>query len=657
MSMDVAAAERPKYAKLAPVGFWRVKVEDEFWRPRMETVRTRTIPDVLKMSEGRIKNFAIVAGQAKGKLLVANSPDSDLYKILEAAAYTLARRRDAKLDKRVDGIIAKIAAAQADDGYLNTQYMLPLGHPASPSANSRSIKRRKYGPKWRWRGAISQWPAGIGQFYCAGHMFEAAVAHYRATGKRSFLDVARKLADNVEKAFPAGKPIEYADHPQIEIGLIKLYQATGEVRYLKLADHITHNGKHSRPPDIGGGESHKPLRQQRTAYGHGVRTAYVYSAMTDLVGCLDDKPARVALDSLWHSIVDRRMFVHGGVADGTAAEQHGVDYHLPNDRCYCECCMNIAQGQWNHRLNMVHGDGKYADVTEIEAYNAALSGISLEGTAYFYTNVLAAGKKGRTGPHSGVRKRYLFCCPSKLPGFVAGIGRWVYATDDAGIYVNMYIAGTAKIELGGRAVTVRQRTRYPWDGQIAITVEAAKAATFDVCLRIPGWVRSRPLPSDLYRFGKKSSPPVTLKVNGKPIATPRLRKGYARLRREWHKGDTVELELPMPIRRVYAHANVAADRGRVALMRGPMVYCFEEADNAGGVAKLVLPKSAKLTAEHRAEMLGGVTVIRGRGLAGGKQRKPVDILAVPYYTWQNRGIGEMAVWLTEDGGSKGAIER
>ena len=643
---------RGKHAALQAVPFTAVRVEDRFWAPRIETVRTRTIPDLLTLAEGRIRNFAIVAGIETGKLWMGNSPDSDLYKILEAAAYTLAARADPALQEQLDAIIAKIAAAQAPDGYLNTMYMLPLGHPASPGPDVRQVQRYGYGPEQQWKGAIAEWPKGIGQFYCAGHLFEAAAAHYRATGKRNFLDVAVKLADNVHRAFPPEKPIDFADHPQIEIGLIKLYQVTGEERYLDLAGRIIHHGKHSRPPDKGDGESHKPLRDQRKAYGHGVRTGYLYSAAADLAGYLDDRPLRTALDSLWHSIVDRRMYVTGGVCDGTPAEQHGEDYHLPNDACYCECCANIAQAQWNHRLNLLTGDARYADVVELEAYNAGLSGISLRGTEYFYTNKLAAAAAGRKGQHSGVRTRYLFCCPSKLPGFVAGIGRWVYATDDSGVVVNLYVGGSAKVAVGGRAVTVTQQTRYPWDGRIAVTVEPEQAATFDLCLRIPGWAQGRLLPSDLYRFGDAGAPPVTLKINGRAVEMPALRKGYARIRRRWEKGDTVELDLPMPVRRVYADEKVEADGGRVALARGPVVYCLEGVDNGGSVLNLALPKDAEPAAEHRDDLLGGVTVLRAKGLADGKT--PVVITVVPYYAWQNRGIGEMTVWIIE--GAAGANE-
>ena len=631
-------------AALTPVPFQAVHIDDPFWTPRLETIQTQTIPDLLKMSDERIKNFAIIAGKEQGKLFLANSPDSDLYKIMEAAAYTLAWRPDPKLDKQLDEIIAKIAAAQAPNGYLNTQYMLPLTHPASPDPDHRNVKRYGYGPEQQWKGSIEEWPRGMGQFYCAGHLFDAAVAHFQATRKRNFLDVAIKAADNVCRAFPLDQPINYADHPQIGIGLIKLYEVTGDRKYLDLANHIVHHGHHARPPDLGDRESWKPIEDQRQAWGHAVRINYLYREATDLCRYLDQPQTLQALDSLWHSIVDRRIYLHGGVGGPANAEQIAEDYLLDNERCYCECCANIAHGQWNHALNLLTGDAKYADLVEIEAYNGGLSGISLEGTKYFYSNKLAVGKDSRDGQHTGVRTRYLFCCPAKLPGFVAGISRWAYACDDKGLYVNLFLGGTAEIKLPAGTVSIRQETQYPWEGLVKFTVKPPQPAEFDVCLRIPGWVRNAgPLPSELYRFADPTPAEWRVRVNGEVWMDRTLDRGYLRIHRQWRAGDTVELELPLSIRRVYADEQVEADRGRVALMRGPLVYCLEGVDHEASVLSLALPEKAEITAERRADLLGGVTVLRGQALADGQ--KPVPFTAVPYYSWENRGIHEMAVWL------------
>lgn len=637
------------HGRLQAVPFEKVRVDDPFWSPRIETIQDVTIPDLLAIAEeqGKIDNVRLVAGRKKtGRIRMYNSPDSDIWKIMEAASYTLAWRPSAKIEEKLDELIDLYAAAQASDGYINTMFMLPDDHPHSPAGAAKA--RLGYGADQQFKGTIEQWPYGIGQLYCAGHLFESASAHYRATGKRTFLDIAMKMADCVYRRFPPGKPIDYADHPQASLGLVKLYQVTGERKYLALADHIVHHGHHARPPDLGDRESWKPLVEQRKAYGHAVRIHYLYSAATDLCRYLDQPKTRQALESLWHSVVDRRIYVIAGVGGPAHAEQLAEDYVLDNARCYCECCSNIAHGQWNHRLNLLTGQAGHADLVELMAYNGGLSGISLDGMKYFYTNHLAAGTSGRKGPHSGVRTRYLFCCPSKLPGFVAGIGRWIYAHDDRAIYVNLYVGGSASVDVGGEAVEIAQTTRYPWDGAVKVTLAPARPAAFDVCLRIPGWLRGAgPFPSDLYRFGPGEPPPWTVRVNGKPPATTRLDQGYLRVSRTWRAGDTMELSLPMPVRRVYARKEVQQDRGRVALMRGPVMYCVEAADNAGlSAGSLVLPKDAALKAAHRADLLGGVTVIRGKGLAGGTT--PADFTAVPYYAWQNRGVGEMAVWLIED---------
>ncbi len=631
---------------LREVPFENIHVDDDFWSPRIRTDQEVTIPDVLKIAkeQGKIDNLRILAGRKKdGRIRVYNSPDSDIWKIMEAASYTLAWRNAPELDRKLDELIELYAEAQAEDGYINQMFMLPDGHPQSPPG-AASV-RLGYGADQRFRGTIEQWPLGIGQLYSSGHLFEAAAVHYRATGKRNFLEIAVKMADCIARRFPTDKPIDYADHPQAGIGLIKLYEVTGNKKYLELADHIVHHGHHARPPDLGDRESWKPIEKQRQAWGHTVRINYLYSAAADLCRYLGREETREALDSLWHSIVDRRIYVTGGVGGPAPAEQLADDWVLDNARCYCECCANIAHGQWNHRMNLLHGDAKYADLVEIEAYNAGLSGISLKGTEYFYSNPLMCAKRDRGNPHSGVRKRYLFCCPSKLPGFVAGVSRWIYAQDDRGVYVNLYVGGVAKIERPEGIVKLTQATRYPWDGTVTVGVEPEKPGKFDLCLRIPSWAQGRPLPSDLYRFADPASVDWTVTVNGQAVDSRELDKGYVRIERNWRGGDVVRLHLPMPVRRIYAHENVKYDRGRVALMRGPVVYCLEGVDHGPSVLSIVLPNESKITSEHRADLLGGVTVLRGKGLAD--DRQSVEFTAVPYYAWQNRGIDEMTVWLIE----------
>jgi len=636
---------KASFSSLNEVLFNKVRIDDLFWAPRIKRTQDVTIPDVLRIAEeqGKIDNLRIIAGHKNtGRIRVYNSPDSDIWKIMEAASYTLAWRDDPDLSQKLDDLISLYAEAQAEDGYINQMYMLPVDHPQSPE----KYRKGRYGRELQFEGTIDEWAKGIGQLYSAGHLFEAAAAHYRVTGKRNFLQIAIRMADRIYREFPPSEPINYADHPQAGIGLIKLYEVTGDRKYLRLADHIVHHGHHGRPPDLGDRESFKPIEQQRKAWGHAVRINYLYSAATDLCRYLDQANTRTALESLWHSIVDRRIYVTGGIGGPAHAEQLADDYILDNRSCYCECCSNIAHGQWNHRLNLLHGDAAYADVVEIEAYNAGLAGISLKGTEYFYANKLAVGKQGRSGPHSGVRKRYLFCCPAKLPGFVAGIGRWIYAKDARSIYVNLYVGGSATIDLPDRSVKLTQETLYPWQGRVNITMESERPGSFDLCLRIPGWAQGRPFPSDLYRFDAASPVDWIVKINGDPMDMTDLDKGYVRISRPWTSGDRVELRLPMPARRIYAGEKVKHDRGRVALMRGPIVYCLEGVDHDFSVLSMVLPKKAKIDIEHREDLLDGVTVLKGKGLADGD--RPADFVAVPYYAWQNRGIDEMTVWIVED---------
>lgn len=645
MATAAPADPKPQYAVLRPIPFTQVSVHDSFWAPRMKTTQEVTLPAALDACDERIRNFAIVAGTETGKLLIAAAPDSDLYKVIEGAAYSLAWRRAPELEKRVDAIIDTIASAQDKDGYLNTQYMLPLTHPASPPRTDRSVLRFGYGV--RWSGTPEQWPRGLGQLYCAGHLFEAAAAYFRATGKRKFLDVACRMADNVYATFPPGQPIPFADHPQIETGLVRLYEATGEPRYLALADHIVHNGHPGRAVDFGRGESRLPFLEQRQAWGHCVRTAYLYAGATDVIAHLGRADTRAVVDSLWRSIVESRLYLHGGIGNGVDHEQHGLPYDLPNIDCYCECCANIAMGQWNQRLNLLTADGKYADIMEVEAYNGGLSGISLDGTAFFYSNLLTADLVRRRNQFSGVRRTYMFCCPSKLPGFVAGISRWAYATGDSGLYVNLYIAGGVTFEVDGCKVRMETATQYPWQGEIRIAMAPARPVAFDLCLRIPGWTRESPLPGGLYRFASPAHSSVRLKVNGEALPMPGIENGYTRIRRTWKQGDTVQLDLEMPVRRVHARDEVEADRGRVALMRGPLLYCLEQADHKDvSVLQLALPKDAPFSPRHRSSLLGGVTLLEGRGLA--EDGKPVKVTAVPYYAWENRGVGEMTAWPIED---------
>ena len=640
----------PEYSTLIEIPFNQVKVHDNFWSPRIRSIQDTTIYDLVKVAEkqGKIENLRILAGRKKGekiKLFVA--PDSDLWKIMEAASYSLAWNPDPELEGLLDDLIELYAGAQAEDGYINQIFMLPdEDHLHRPGWNRPGF-RLGYGSDERFKGSFEKWPSGLGQLYSAGHLMVAAAAHYRVTGKRNLLDIAIKKADCIYREFPPGKHFDYADHPGLGLGLIKLYEVTSDERYLELAEHIIYNGNHARPVDLGNQENRKSIDEQRKAWGHAVCINYLYSGATDLCRYLDKPETRIALDSLWHSIVDRRIYIHGGVGGPGPHEQLADDWILPPAATYSESCANIATGEWNHRMNLLYGDAKYADIMEMEAYNGALSGISLSGTEYFYTNPLYADLNNRDGYRSGVRTRYLFCCPSKLPGFVAGINRWIYARDNSGIYVNLFIGSTVKTEVGGKNVTIVQETDYPWKEKVTFTVQPDSPHRFEMSIRIPGWARTNGcFPSDIYRFDDNKKIDWTLSVNGEIIEVKSLEKGYVQISRKWKPGDRVELSLPMPVRQVCSHPNIEATRDKVALMRGPVLYCLEAPDNNFNVLDAALAPDPEIEHEYIKDLLGGVPIVKGMAINSGNE--PVQFTAIPYYAWQNRGIHEMTVWMYQD---------
>jgi DUF1680 family protein len=613
-----------KSDNLTAVPFTDVTVADEFWAPRMETNRKVTVPyDFQKCEQtGRIDNFAKAGGLMEGKFEGIYFNDSDLYKVIEGAAYSLKIHPDPELEKYVDGVIEKIAAAQWEDGYLYTFYSLPQRQPEK-----------------RWTDVRVKH-----ELYCAGHFFEAAVAYYQATGKRKVLDVAVRLADYIDSVFGPGKKHDVPGHEEIEIGLVKLYGITGEKRYLALSKFfLDQRGRADRRKIYGEYcQDHKPVVEQDAAVGHAVRAAYLYSGMADVAALTGDADYIEALGRIWQDVVSKKMYITGGIGARGGGESFGEDYELPNATAYCETCAAIANAMWNHRMSLLHGDAKYIDVLERVIYNGFLSGISLSGNKFFYPNPLASDGKYQRSPWFGCA-----CCPTNIVRFMPSLPGYAYAQQADNVYVNLFIAGSAEVKVGRNTVRLRQQTRYPWDGDVKIMVEPERTGQFAVCVRIPGWAQNRPVPSDLYNYPDTNQQEVTLKVNGNPVAL-NIVKGYARIHRTWKKGDAIELNLPMPIRRVTAHEKIEDNRGRTAVERGPVVYCFEGADNPKGVANLVLPIDAKLQSEYHGDLLGGIVTITGRGQIrqdGKKVVKDIDVVAIPYYAWAHRGKNEMAVWI------------
>jgi DUF1680 family protein len=604
-----------------PVPFTAVHLTDQFWAPRIETNRTVTIPYAFQKCEetGRMDNFVRAAAVLRGETLVnTNLPgypfdDSDVYKIIEGASYALAVQPDAKTRAYLDRLIAEIAAAQEPDGYLYTARTINPAHPHAWSGPQRWLRD----------------PDESHELYDAGHLFEAAAAHYQSTGETNLLNVALKEADLLCQTFgpETNKLHLWPGHEVVEMGLVKLYRATERKRYLDLAKYFID----VRGP--GGDEYHqshiKPVEQSE-ALGHAVRAGYLYSGMADVAALTGDPAYLSAIDKIWENAAGKKLYLTGGIGAMPDGEAFGADYFLPNLHAYCETCAAVANDYWNQRLFLLHGDARYVDVLERTLYNGLLSGVSLDGKFFFYPNPLESAGKYSRSPWFGCA-----CCPGNVTRFMASVPGYFYARQGLGIYVNLFASGVAHISLDdGPAVVLTQATGYPWDGDVKITVAPDKTARFALRIRIPGWARGEAVPGGLYQFIDPAGESATLRINGKPTSL-QLDKGYAIVDRRWRKGDVVELRLPMPIRRVAADGRVEADRGRVALQRGPIVYCLEWPDNPGiKVRELSLSSEEKLTAKFEPNLLNGVETIQGP-----------NFKAIPYYAWANRGPGEMAVWL------------
>jgi len=618
---------------IQPVPFTRVHIDDVFWAPRLDTNRQVTVPYCFEKCRqtGRISNFAKAGGLQEGQFEGIYFNDSDLYKVIEGAAYSLQNRPDPELEAYVDDVIDQIAAAQWPDGYLYTYYSIP----------------RQPEKRWTDLGAMHE-------LYCAGHFFEAAAAYYQVTGKRKILDVAVRLADHIDSVFGPGRRHDVPGHEEIEIGLVKLYRVTGQDRYLDLAKFfLDERGNTAHRERLYGlyCQDHLPVTQQSRAVGHAVRAGYLYCGMADVAALVGDAAYVAAIDRLWDDVLTGKTYLTGGIGARHGGEAFGESYELPNKSAYNETCAAIANAMWNHRLFLLHGHARYIDVLERIIYNGFLSGVALEGNRFFYPNPLASDGGYERSPWFGCA-----CCPVNIVRFVPSIPGYVFAAGDGTAYVNLYIGGAGTVRLARGSVRLEQKTRYPWDGHVAIRVEPHGDREFAIALRIPGWARDEAMPGDLYRFLTPSDRKPVVRLNGEnqPIE---LEDGYVVLRRSWVDGDVIELELPMPIRRVLAHPSVQADLGRVALQRGPMVYCFEEADNGSQFDHLLLGDDAPFKAEHRADLLGGVTVLVGTVAACATQedgllrKEARTITAIPYYAWAHRGAGAMRVWLPRTEGA------
>ena len=609
-------------APIQEVPFTQVHIQDQFWSPRIETNRTVSIPSAFRECEknGRFDNFAIAAGLKKGEHR-GDFPfdDTDPYKVIEGASYSLAVKYDPQLDHYLDSVISIIAAAQEPDGYLTT------------CVTNRCTRLSGWWGTSRWEKINSH------ELYNSGHLYEAAVAHYRATGKRTLLDVAIKNADLVCQVFGPGENQKHvpSGHPIIEMALCKLYKVTGEQRYLDMARYfVEETGRGTDGHKLSEySQDHKPILQQDEMAGHAVRAGYLYSGVADVAALTGDTAYFHALTRLWDNLAGRKLYITGGMGSRAQGEGFGPDYELPNHTAYCETCAAISNVYWNYRMFLATGEAKYMDVLERALYNGVISGVSLSGDKFFYDNPLES-----QGEHDRQRWFGCACCPGNITRFMASISGYTYATQASDIYVNLYIQGSADLQTESGHVALTQTTDYPWNGTVTIKVDPEQAgSSFALRLRIPGWLQQHPVASDLYTYTDAPAS-YTLKVNGSRVKAT-VSDGYATISRKWNAGDIVELGLPMNVRRIKAHDKVTADRGMLALERGPVVYCLEGQDQPGGtVFDKYIPDGTDIQAAFAPELLGGIVVLSGT--VGDTPFK-----AIPYSTWNNRGTDQMTVWI------------
>jgi DUF1680 family protein len=628
---NLTKAQQKDY-QIQPVPFTHVHVNDQFWAPKMEVNAKITIPYILQQCKenGRIANFLRAAKLLEGdKMTEYPFDDTDLYKVIEGASYALQVQPNPTLSIYLDSLITIIGAAQEADGYLYTFRTVNAKKPHEWIGSKR----------WEKDEDLSH------ELYNSGHLFEAAVAHYQATGKKNLLNIAIKNADLLVKDFGYGKVEVYPGHQIVELGLAKMYRVTGNKKYLDLAKFFL---------DIRGpkgdayNQANAKVLQQKHAVGHAVRATYMYTGMADIAALTGDDAYLHAIDEIWDDVTSKKLYLTGGIGATGAGEAFGDAYQLPNMSAYAETCAAIANVYWNNRMFLLHGDSKYIDVLERTLYNGLLSGVSLSGDKFFYPNPLAS-----MGQHQRSAWFSCACCITNMTRFLPSVPGYVYAQNGNKLFVNLYMSNSSKVTLPAAGeVTVTQKTEYPWKGTISLTVEPAKTSDFTVALRIPGWAKQIPVASNLYTFATETTVPIVITVNGKKIDFT-SEKGYAILNRKWSKGDQILMELPMETQKVMANENVKDDRGKFALQRGPIVYCLEGPDNANAsVQNISIKKDSKVTASYQPALLNGVYTLNLTGESNCRQLNSDQLIsttqpvtAIPYYAWANRGPSEMVVWI------------
>lgn len=629
---------------ITPVPFTKVKVTDSFWGQRLKASRDVTIPLAFSKCEetGRYTNFEKAANPNDSYEVKGYSfDDTDVYKTIEGASYSLQTYPDKKLVAYIDSVLNIVGKAQEKDGYLYTSRTMNPKHPHEWAGDTR----------WSKVEDLSH------EFYDLGHMVEGAVAHFQATGSKKFLDIACRYADCVcrEIGTKPGQVCVVPGHQIAEMALCKLYVLTGEKRYLDQAKFfLDYRGKTTIKTEYS--QSHKPVLEQDEAVGHAVRAAYMYAGMADVAALTGDKSYINAIDNIWNNIVEKKLYITGGIGATNNGEAFGANYELPNMSAYCETCAAIGNVYVNYRLFLLHGESKYYDVLERSLYNGLISGVSLDGGGFFYPNPLESMGQHQRQPWFGCA-----CCPSNIARFIPSLPGYVYAVNNRDVYLNLFMSNTSQLTVGGKAITLEQTTEYPWNGDIAIKVAANKAGQFAMKIRVPGWVRNEVVPSDLYNYTDNKRPQYTIKVNGAAVDGKLTDDGYFTIDRKWKKGDVVSVHFDMEPRTVRANNNVEADRGYVAIERGPIVYCAEWPDNDFDIMGALVNQSPVMTVEdgtlHATKSIEADYFIKtiktdaqilSFDKSGRLTTKDVKLSLIPYYAWCHRGSGKMRVWLSQD---------
>jgi DUF1680 family protein len=648
LSATVVFAQNKDYP-IRVVPFTQVALTDNFWLPRIKVNASVTIPASFERCEstGRVKNF-VMAAERKGKFCtIYPFDDTDIYKTIEGASYSLSLYPDAALKAYLDSLITIIGKAQEPDGYLYT----------ARTINPNDVHPWSGKERWEKERELSH------ELYNAGHLYEAAAAHYLATNEKNLLNIALKNADLVCSVFgpsPDQKKVA-PGHEVVEMGLVKLYRITGNTKYLSTAKFFIeqrghYNGYDSTSKDEWKNgkywQDDKPVADQDEAEGHAVRAGYLYSAMADVAALTGDEQLLNAIDKIWENEISKKIYVQGSVGAVGDGERFGEDYELPNATAYNETCAAIANVFFNERMFLLHGDSKYIDVLEKTLYNGLISGVGMDGKSFFYTNAMQVKNSFQHPDMEATRSGWFpcSCCPTNVVRLIPSVPGYVYAQKDNDVYVNLFISGHTTLNINNKSVEIVQQNNYPWDGALTFNITPKSSLAFNLLVRIPGWAQNKAIPSDLYQFANSSDKKVEIKINGQPVEYT-MQNGYAVLNKTWKKGDVVEVNLPMEVRRVIANEKVKDDIGKVALQRGPIIYCAEWVDNNGKASNMIIQNNATFTTEFKPELLNGVEIIKSNVPAvivnvDGSSVSTVNqsFTAIPYYAWAHRGKGEMMIW-------------